>query len=160
MTRRTDIQSLEGATISISAELPVTYNSAGYTDTGIDWTAIGKVENYGNHGVKATMTTFTPVDTGVTEKVKGSKDYGSMNLVLGDVPSDAGQVIIAAAAESKAHYSIKIQYALGDGEVTAETHYLDVLVMSYENQDGAVNDTRKRNVELAICKAPVVVDAT
>lgn len=160
MTQRTDIQSLEGATISICATLPTTYDAAGYSDTDLVFTAIGKVENYGNHGVKATMTSFTPVDTGVTEKVKGSKDYGSMNLVLGDVPGDAGQIIIASAAESKSHYSVKIAYALGDGEVTGEIHYLDVLVMSYENQDGAVNDTRKRNVEFAICKKPVVVDAT
>lgn len=160
MTQRTDVQSLEGATLSLSAELPVTYDSAGYTDTGIDWTVIGQVENYGNHGMTANVPTFTPVDTGVVTKMKGSKDYGNMTLMIGNVPSDAGQILVATASESKNRYSAKIIYPLGDGEVTPETHYLDVLVTKREFQDGAVNDVRKLGVDLAICRKPVEVAAT
>jgi hypothetical protein len=160
MTVRTEVQSMELATLAISASLPATYDAAGYAATAVAFTAIGQVENYGSHGLKAQVNTFIPVDTGIVFKTKGTKDYGSMQLTLGDVPGDAGQVILAAAVESKAHYSAKITYPLGNGEATNEIHYLDVLVSAYENQDGGANDIRKRMVVLDICRKPVVVAAT
>lgn len=160
MTARTDLQSLELATLAISASLPATYDAAGYGATAITYTAVGKIEDHGTHGVKVNVSTFTPVDTGVTAKYKGSKDYGTKQLRIGYLPSDAGQVIIAAAVESKNHYSVKITAPTGDGESTGEIVYLDVLVTAYENVEGTVNDIRKLNVTFDICKKPVVVAAT
>ena len=153
MSARTSVESISGAILSISADLPLTYDQSGYEDTGMDWTAIGEVENLGNHGVTANVTEFTPIDTAVVTKIKGSKNYGTMAMTLGSIPSDAGQVILEAAAESNLHYSAKIVYP--DGEV----HYLDVLVSKKEYQDGAVNDISKIAVDLALCKKPVVVAA-
>lgn len=159
MTVRTQVQSLEGATLSLSAGLPATYDTAGYT-TVIVWTAIGQVESYGSHGLTSSVNTFTPVDTGVIAKTKGTKDYGNMSLVIGCVPGDTGQTLIATASESKARYSAKITYPLGDGESTAETHFLDVLVTKREFQDGSANDIRKISVDFAVCRKPVEVAAT
>lgn len=151
MPARTVVEALVGAELSISATLPETYDEAGYTSTDIVFTDIGEVENYGNHGMTATIITFTPVDTGVVAKVKGSKDYGTMSMMFGHLPGDAGQAIVAAAAESTNHYSAKITYQ--DGEV----HYLDVLVAKRENQDGTANDVQRLAVDFAICRRPVVV---
>jgi hypothetical protein len=151
MTARTVVEALSGATIAISATLPDTYDAAGYQSTDIVYTAIGEAENYGNHGMTATIIEFTPVDTAVVAKVKGSKNYGTMSMMFGHLPGNAGQVILAAAAESNAHYSVKIAYQ--DGEV----HYLDVLVAKYENQDGDVNTVQRMAVDLAICRKPIVV---
>lgn len=153
MTARTVVQSIAGATLGISASLPATYDAAGYAATTMVYTACGEVENYGNHGVVANISEFTPVDTAVVSKVKGSKNYGTMALVLGSIPSDAGQVILLAASESNNHYSAKLSYP--DGEV----HYLDVLVSKFEYQDGAVNSMSKISCDLAICRKPVVVAA-
>lgn len=160
MTQRTTIQSTSGATLSLSATRPDTFDAAGYASTDIVWTAVAEIENYGNHGVTATVTEFTAISNAVVQKIKGSKNYGTMSLMLGYVPGDAGQIITETAVESTARYSAKISYPLGDGEVTAEVHYMDVLVSKRENQDGAVNDVRKLAVDLAICKKPVVVNAT
>jgi hypothetical protein len=160
MTARTEIQSMELATLSISATLPATYDAAGYGSTAVAFTAIGLVENYGTYGLKAQINTFIPVDTGIVSKTKGTKDYGSMQVTLGDVPADAGQVILAAAVESKAHYSAKIVYPLGNGESTPETVYMDVLVSEFQSMNGAANDIRKRSLVLEVCKKPVVVAAT
>jgi hypothetical protein len=154
MTARTDVQSISGATLGISATRPDTFDSAGYQSTDLVFTPIGQIENYGNHGVRANITEFTPVDTGIVTKIKGSKNYGTMSLVIGSIPSDAGQVMLSTASESNAHYSAKLTYP--DGEV----HYMDVLVASKEYQDGAVNDVSKIAVDLAICKKPVVVAAS
>jgi hypothetical protein len=160
MTARTTIESLSGATLAISATLPATYDSAGYTATAMVYTAIGQVEDFGNHGVKKTITTFVDVATATTQKVPGAKDYGKKTVMVGNIPADVGQVIIDTAVESTAHFSLKVTYPLGAGEATPETHYLDVLVAGREWQDGNVNSVRKAQIDFEICKKPVVVQAT
>src|SRR4051812_29178925 len=100
MTQRTVVESLSGAVIGISAGLPATYDVAGYDVSSIVFTPIGYVENYGNHGMSAAITEFTPIDTAVVTKVKGSKNYGTMSLVMGNVPGDAGQVLLLTASEA------------------------------------------------------------
>jgi hypothetical protein len=151
MTARTVVEALAGATIALSATIPATYDAAGYGSTDVVWTLLGEVENYGNHGVTAKIIEFTPVDTSVVTKMKGSKNYGTMGMMMGDLPSDAGQILVKAAAESNNHYSARITY--NDGTV----HYLDVIVAKAEKQDGSVDDVEKLSVEFAICRRPVEV---
>jgi hypothetical protein len=151
MTQRTVIEGLSGAVLSVSASLPATYDAAGYGATTVVFTAVGEVENFGNHGVTSTVTEFTPVETAVITKIKGSKNYGTMSLVIGNVPGNAGQVILKAASESTARYSAKITYP------DTVVHYLDVLVSKFEYVDGAVNDVQKVNVDFAVCRQPVIV---
>lgn len=151
MVQRTVIESMSGATIGISATLPATYDVAGYDVSSIVFTPIGQVENYGNHGVTAAITEFTPVDTATVTKVKGSKNYGTMSLMIGSLPSDPGQALLKTASESNNHYSVEVRYP------DSEYHYLDVLVGKLEYQDGSVNDVHKIAVDLAICRKPVVV---
>lgn len=160
MSEGTVLQTMQGAVLAISASLPATYDAAGYAATAVVYTAIGSIEDHGRHGVKATISKFTAVDDGIVQKFKGSKDYGTKSLQLGHMPSDAGQVILAAAAESKNRYSVKITYPLRAGEATPETHYLDAVVASRENSDGQADDVRKLMVDLEICRKPIVVSAT
>jgi hypothetical protein len=160
MAEGTVLHTMSGATLAISASLPATYNAAGYGATAMVYTTVGEIENFGNHGVTANVTTFTAVANSVVQKFKGSKNYGTMNLVIGNMPSDAGQDIIETAAESTARYSVKISYPTRAGESTAEIHYLDVLVSKREFQDGAVDDVRKIAVDFEVCRAPVIVAAT
>lgn len=160
MTARSNVVTIAGATLAISASIPATYDSTGYGGSNVIFTAVGEVENYGNHGVNATIVEFTPVDTAVTAKMKGSKNYGTMALTIGSVPGDAGQAILRAASESNNHYSIKMTYPLGGNEVTPEIHYLDVIVSKFEYQDGAVNDVAKISCDLSLSRAPVIVAAT
>lgn len=154
MAERTIIESWAGAVLAISASLPATYNAAGYGATAMVYTAIGQVENYGDHGVVAAVVTFTPVDTAVVAKVKGSKDYGSMTVVLGCLPSDAGQDIVQLAAESQNRYSLKITYP------DTSKHYMDVLVSEFVDMGGAVNDVHKIRAKFEICRVPVIVAQT
>jgi hypothetical protein len=151
MAQRTIINSTAGATLAISASLPATYDAAGYGATTITYTAVGEVENFGQHGVTATVTEFTPIDTSIVTKVKGSKNYGTKSLTLGSIPGNAGQVILKAASESNNRYSVKITYP------DTSIHYMDVLVSKYEQVDGAVNDIQKINCDFAICRLPVIV---
>lgn len=153
MTAHTVVVTNAGTTLSISAGLPATYDAAGYQASAMVYTPVGEIEDHGMHGVKANIVKFTPVDTAVVNKAKGSKDYGGKNLKLGNIAGDAGQVILKAASESNNHYSIKITYADG------EQHYLDALVSQYEYNDGTVDANRTINCALEICRAPVIVAA-
>lgn len=153
---------MSGALLALSASRPTTFDATGYADTDAiaSWTTVGEVENFGDHGMTAQVLTFTAVADAIIQKLKGAKDYGTMNLVIGNVPSNTGQVLIATASESQNRYSARITYPLGDGEVTPEIHYLDVLVASRSFTDGDVNAIRKLAVGLAVCKKPVEVAAT
>jgi hypothetical protein len=153
MAARTVVGTVSSTAIAISASLPATYDAAGYAATTITYTTIGEVENFGNHGVTAAVTEFTPIATAVVAKMKGSKNYGNMSLVVGDIATNAGQVILKAASESNNHYSVKLTYP--DNEI----HYLDVIVAKHEFQGGAVNDAMKVACDLAICRAPIIVAA-
>lgn len=157
MAEGTILQTMAGAVLYVSASLPLTYDAAGYADTDIVWTEVGEIEDHGGHGVTANVPTFTAVDDAVVQKFKGSKNYGTKSLVLGNLPSDAGQDILAAAAESNNRYSVKIAYPLRQGEATGEIQYLDVLVSSFAYADGPVDSIRKVNVGMEICRAPVIV---
>ena len=160
MTERTVLQTMTGATLAISASLPASYNAAGYGATGMSYTSIGSVENFGEHGGSASVSEFVAVGDGVVQKFKGSKNYGSMALMLGQISSDTGQDLVDTAFESQNRYSVKLTYALGTGEATGEIHYLDVLVTRRTWQDGSANDVRKLAVTFELCRAPVVVAAT
>lgn len=160
MTAPVDVESLQGARLYLSATLPDTYDQAGYESTDIVWTEVAEIENFGNHGGSKTITPFIPVATGIVAKVGGSKDYGTMALMLGNLASDQGQALLRTAFEaSNTHYSVKIVYSDG-AAVTPEKHYLDVLVAKLENQEGGANDVRKLSVDLALCRKPVVVVPT
>lgn len=152
MAAHTGIASHSEATYAISAGLPATYDAAGYGATTITYTTIGKVESFPEFGLEKAVNEFTPIN-GEVEYYKGASKYGTGDMVVGDVPADAGQVILKAAASSSNHYSMKITYA--DGEV----HYLDVLVASWKLTQAAEGNAMKRTAMLAVCKAPVVVAA-
>lgn len=157
MAEGTVLQTMSGATLAISATLPATYDASGYAASGTTYTTIGQVEDFGEHGGTAQVSTFTAVGDAVVQKFKGSRDYGSMNLTLGQLSSDAGQDIIDTAFASTSRYSVKITYPTRSGETTGEIHYLDVLVTKRTWQDGAVDNVRKLIATFDVCRAPVVV---
>jgi len=148
----TAVESFTDTVYSISASLPATYDAAGYGATTITYTAIGKVESFMPYGSKRAINEFVPV-TGAVEYLKGVPRYGQGELICGDVPADAGQVILKAAEASPNHYSLKITYP--DGEI----HYLDVIVAGWELAAAKEGAPLTRNATIGVCKAPVVVAA-
>lgn len=137
---------------AISANLPATYDAAGYAATTITYTEIGKVESFPEFGASREVNKFTPIK-GPVEYSKGSADYGSGPMVVADMPADAGQIILKAANDSAAHYSMKLTFQ--DGEI----HYLDVLISSWQLSSASSGEFMKRTATVNVCKAPVVVAA-
>ena len=152
MVARTSVEAITCSTYAICATLPATYDAAGYGLTSLIYTTIGSVESVTNYGSKRAVTTFIPIN-GAVQKVKGAPDYGVMTMMYGDVPLDAGQIIVKAAELSPNHYSMKITYP--DGEI----HYLDVLNSSYEYEGAKAGDVKKVMATLNICMPPVLIAA-
>jgi len=153
MTAHTAVASHTDATYAVSASLPATYDAAGYAATTITYTAIGKVQDFLPYGSKRSVNEFVPI-AGAVEYTKGAPRYGQGAMTMGDVPADAGQVILKAAEASSAHYSVKITYP------DSEVHYLDVIVAGWELSGGKEGAPMLRTATVAICKAPVVVAAS
>lgn len=153
MPAHTGVASITDTLFAISAALPATYDAAGYGATAMTYTAIGKVSSFFPHGSKRAVNKFQPI-SGPVEKTKGAPDYGDGDMVMGDVPADAGQVIMKAAEASPNHYSLKVTYP--DGEI----HYLDIIVASWELSGGKEGDPLLRTATCGICKVPVIVAAT
>ena len=151
MAERTVLESMAGTTIAISDDLPATYDAAGYAATTVVFTAIEEVESISPHGLTKAVLEFTPVGTGVKTKMPGVKDYGNITVTAGFLPSGTGQDLVRTAAESTAHYSLKLTYP--DTSVV----YLDVIVTKDENSNGDIGAVHKTVFEFAICRAPVVV---
>lgn len=160
MTAPTDVEALVGVAVYISATLPDTYDAAGYQSTDIVWTEVTEVESIAPNGGTKQINTFTPVKTGTVKKRGGSTDYGNLSLVLGKVTTDPGQILLRTAFNAgNIHYSMKVVYDDG-AAATDEMHFYDVIVTTFEDQNGDANTIRKVNVTAAICLEPVVVDPT
>jgi hypothetical protein len=152
MAAHTAAASFTDTTYAISAGLPATYDASGYGATTITYTTIGKVESFPEFGSERQINEFEPIN-GAVEYLKGTARYGSGDMVMADVPADAGQVILKAADASANHYSMKITYP--DGEI----HYLDVLVSKWKLTQAGSGQVMKRTAGINVCKAPVVVAA-
>ena len=152
MAAHTFVASYTDAIYAISATLPDTYDAAGYASTDLVYTTIGKVKTFIPYGSKRPINEWAPI-RGAVEYSKGAPRYGSADMTLGDVPADAGQVIMKAAEASANHYSMKITYP--DGEV----HYLDILVAGWQLVQAGEGVFMERMCTLSVCKDPVVVAA-
>lgn len=137
---------------SISASLPATYDAAGYGVTTITYTLIGRVQEFIAYGAKRPVNEFVPI-AGAVEYLKGAARFGSGDMTMADMPTDAGQVIVKAAQASANHYSMKVTYP--DGEI----HYLDVIVAAWQLAPAKSGDAMVRTATIGVCKDPVVVAA-
>lgn len=157
MAAPTTPQTLAGATFMVSAAPPATFDAAGYA--AVTWILVGQVEDFGSHGLTRTVQKITPVDTAVVVKRLGSKDYGVMNLKIGNVSADAGQVILRAASESGLPISWKITYPLAGG-ITSELHNGTGPVASFVNVDSTVDAIQTVTCTIELDRKPFIVAAT
>lgn len=101
----------------VSATLPATYDAAGYN--ALTWTEVNEVTTIPAYGATVELVTHQPLKTGVTEKYKGFKNYGSVAAEAAYESADAGQDILRANVNAFTNIAIKIQYQDGSIDYTA-----------------------------------------
>lgn len=135
-----------GITYSVSAAEPATQDDLGYS--ALTFTEVGELTNIPAFGSTTAVIESNPLKTGVTEKFKGFKNYGSIALDFDLDADDAGQVLLESGAEGAndtVRYSHKLLYPNG------EVRYFQGQVFSFTENPGGQNSmiTGNSNVEIS-----------
>lgn len=141
--------SVAGTTVHASASLPATYDAAGYA--ALAWTQVTDVSDVPEFGPSASVNTFNPIDTRITQKSTGSIDYGSMGLGFAHVSGDAGQGILSTAFANNTGISIKIT------RPDTKKDYFTGIVSSFTRNHSGVNSFFVGTAKIEINKPIVTV---
>lgn len=127
----------------------------------LTWQAVGEVENLGTFGDRANLVTFLSIADARVRKRKGAKNAGTMELVCGHDPLDAGQAALLAASNSQLVFNFRIvENDKADSNDTNSISYFTGLVMSGAKNLGGTDDITKRNFTIEIDSGIVYVPAT
>ena len=143
-----------GMAVAISASTPATEDVAGYD--ALTYTSISGVTSIGAFGAVAALVESNPLETGIVEKYKGMRNYGSMTLELDYDPDAAFNTIIEDAVEGATlqnRHSISVTYP--DGKI----RYFGVKVFSVPENPGGTNSMVTRSVQLELETAIVRKDS-
>jgi len=128
-----------GATISVSTTAPANHDAAGFT-------AISDWEEFCVDAIPAIKRSYNSVEKqttcpGVKKKRKGSSMYDdvSFNFDPSDNP-DAHDILQAAFDSQTAEISVRVKFALRDGESTPDTAYNIAQVGGYAESNGGDQD--------------------
>src|SRR4249920_3712961 len=100
------VRTSAGTTLSVSASAPVTYDAAGFA--ALTFVVVGELSDLGTFGKKFNLVTFNPLGDRKTVKRKSSYNNGTLALKGGAAPTDAGQVVMEAGADSDDSYSFLV----------------------------------------------------
>ncbi len=138
------VETVAGTVISISAEQPLTFDEAGYVDTGMDWSIIGEISDGGEHGREYAEVLHNPIASRGTQKFKGSFNEGTKTLNLAIDDDDVGQVILTAGLVLDTDHSFRVAYPGG------ATDYFQAKIMSFKKAATSVDSVRTATVNLSI----------
>ena len=142
--------------VCVTPALPATDTAAEYA--ALTWVEIGEVEDMGEFGDESSDVTFASVGDGRTRHLKGVRDAGTLALVCGRDPADAGQIALKAAEKTKFSYPIKVQAADAISEdYTDSVYYFNAKVMSARDNYGSVDNVVRTNFSLGIDSAIIEV---
>lgn len=122
---------------------------------------VAEIEDMGEFGDESETVTFASLADGRTRKLKGTRDAGTMALVVGQDMTDEGQIAMEAAEASPLDFNFKV--VLNDAITlggTGSQHYFIGKVMSKRSNVGSVNNVIRRNFSIGINSAITPVDPT
>lgn len=108
------VQTSTGVLFAIVAASPATIDSAGFG--ALSYTNVGEVTDVPEIGADVSVVTHQPLATGIVEKFKGFKNFGSFALGFADDTTDAGQAVLdsgATGANENLQHSVRV--TLQDG---------------------------------------------
>lgn len=113
------VSTTNGTTMGVSAVLPGSFDASGYD--ALTFTSIGEVIDVGELGKVFNIISHQPLAGSYPTKIKGVYDISDLDLTVGRITADAGQVLVAAGLAASASYSFKLTLPSGDvGEFTGK----------------------------------------
>jgi hypothetical protein len=125
------INTTAGSEFRISAGVPASLDATGYG--ALTYTLVGECTDMGEVGREYNIVNHNPISDRKTKKLKGSYNPGDITLQYARDYSDAGQILLKAASESDATYTIKIITQSG------KFLYFRALVTSFKTNMGGVD---------------------
>lgn len=142
MPSNSKVRTSAGSTLGIVATAPATYTEAGFA--ALSFVLVGEITDFGEFGREYAKVDHKAVGRRRVVKRKGSFDDGGFDLQIGRDVSDAGQILLKAAANSDASYSYCM--TLQDGT----KYYFSAQAMSFKTKVGGVDDITTISVKLEI----------
>lgn len=145
-----DVITASGTRVFIGAAAGSTIDTIAEFEGLSGWTEVGLVESVGEYGDEANPVTFQALGDGRVRKSKGARDAGTLALVCGHDPTDAGQAALIAAEGTNVNYAFKI--ILPDGPVgySDTIQYFRGLVMGKRQNVGNNENIVRRNFNIGI----------
>jgi hypothetical protein len=145
-----DVITASGTRVFIGAAATSVIDTIAEFEAISGWTEIGLVESVGEYGDQANKVTFEAVGDGRVRKSKGARDAGTLAIVCGHDPTDAGQAALIAAEATNNNYAFKV--ILPDGPVgySDTIQYFRGLVMGKRLNVGNNENIVRRNFSVEI----------
>lgn len=124
------------------------------------WVDISWIENIGSFGDEASEVTFDSIDTGRTQKLKGQRNAGNMELVCGIDEDDDGQYNLRSAEATDYDWAFRVTFDDAPSGGTPSYRYFIAKVMSAREELGGANNVAKLMATLAINSNIVAVGAS
>ena len=154
------IRNYIGSTLYASAGTPATNDAAGFE--ALTWTKVNKNTTLPTFGFTHSLITADPLESGITEKVKGMGVGQASDVACELVDADAGQAILRTSArDNEGNMSLKIGFGSGadNALVTGdEVIYAQGINHSYRDVEG--NGTTSRGFTSTFDQTLVEVNAT
>jgi hypothetical protein len=118
---------------------------------GLSWTEVEEIESFGSFGDTAATVSFASVKDRRMRKYKTTRDGGTMAIVCGRDPLDAGQIALAAAERTDFNYAFKVVFAdHRDADHTDSVEYFGGMVISRPTNLGGVGDITKQDFNVEV----------
>lgn len=129
---------------------------------GQSWVEIGWAESIGEFGDEASEITFDAIGQGRTQKLKGSRNAGTMAARFGVSQNDPGQILVRQAENGPQDFAIRISFndALTPITGTPSQRYFIAKVMSAREVLDTANNVVRLNASLGVNSNIVMVEPT
>lgn len=127
------------------------------------WVEIGSMEDAGTFGDTSTEITFDDIGKNRTQKLKGTRNAGNLELVCGIDYADPGQIALIAAEKTPHDYAFMVEFndkpAAGASPKNSKRYFI-AKVMSASEALSTANNVMKLNATLGINSNIVHVSAS
>lgn len=123
------------------------------------WVEISWLESIGAFGDESSEITFDAIGEGRTQKIKGVRNAGNMELVCGIDWEDAGQNTLRGAQTEIFDYAFKVQFNDAPSGGTPSLRYFIGKIMTAREELGVANNVMKLNATIGINSNVVNVSA-
>lgn len=143
--------STAGSTLSIGGVMAFEGTDLTEADFSTEtWQKVTGITDLGSAGDQSELITTNQVSAERQRKLKGTRDAGSMEVVMDLDYSDAGQIALIAAEKDSKSYAFKLTFNDAPEGGTPSERYFVALVMSAREAYSNANSVQQLNVTLAI----------